>query len=116
MLKRGGGRDMTRAAVWFVKWWREEGGLVSATAPDASDLVVDDQQRRGWGFDFEWTVGPGERVCVQDKMEECIEKYLVDAREAERGGDDVSMTQAKNRILQEKLAKRKAKQRARRAR
>ena len=32
MLKRGGEVDLTRAAVYFVKWWREEGGLLSATS------------------------------------------------------------------------------------
>lgn len=33
MLKRGGGRDIDRAAVWFVRWWREEGCALSANAP-----------------------------------------------------------------------------------
>lgn len=41
MLKRGGERDVERAAVWFVKWWREEGCALSASAPFlASDQVV----------------------------------------------------------------------------
>lgn len=32
MLKRGAEVDLTRAAVYFIKWWREEGGLLSATS------------------------------------------------------------------------------------
>ena len=33
MLKRGGERDVERAAVWFIRWWREEGCALSASAP-----------------------------------------------------------------------------------
>ena len=33
MLKRGGERDVERAAAWFVRWWREEGCALSANAP-----------------------------------------------------------------------------------
>lgn len=41
MLKRGGGRDVERAAVWFIRWWREEGCALSASAPClASDGVL----------------------------------------------------------------------------
>ena len=82
MLKRGGGVDTERAAVWFVKWWRNEGCLLTpqeAAQPSdespsnsefAADLHVATQSsqsspsssspadtlpiRGGWGFDFEW--------------------------------------------------------------
>lgn len=30
MLKKRGEVDLTRAAVYFVRWWREEGGLLAA--------------------------------------------------------------------------------------
>lgn len=32
MLKKRGEVDLTRAAVYFVRWWREEGGLLAAKA------------------------------------------------------------------------------------
>jgi hypothetical protein len=41
MLGRGGVRDIQRAADWFVRWWREDGALLSARAPLA--LEVDTQ-------------------------------------------------------------------------
>lgn len=45
MLKRGGGRDVERAAVWFIRWWREEGCALSASAPFlASDQDVSDSE------------------------------------------------------------------------
>ncbi|KAH9847452.1 hypothetical protein C2E23DRAFT_499488 [Lenzites betulinus] len=40
MLKRGGVPDLARAAVWFIKWWREEGGLASAVNAAAPGLSV----------------------------------------------------------------------------
>jgi hypothetical protein len=118
MLKRGGGRDISRAGAWFVKWWREEGGLASAVASDAAaaSVVTTDGgvvvARGGWGFDFEWLAAnhPGESVSVQQRMEECIDSYLVSAKEEERDGNDVSSTQSKHKVMQEKVAKRKAKQ------
>ncbi|KZT04496.1 uncharacterized protein LAESUDRAFT_297622 [Laetiporus sulphureus 93-53] len=89
MLKKGGVPDETRAALWFIKWWREEGGLLAASAPalpayaadrslqtnlstdgthdDALALPSGPSQlrtyRRGWGFDFEWDVDVAEAVA-----------------------------------------------------
>jgi mitochondrial GTPase 1 len=113
MLKRGGERDIERAAVWFVKWWREEGGLLSASAPDASSVPVNHTgpMRAGWGFDFEWSVNQGEVVSVQEKMEACIDSFLVSEAEDER---DVSSTQERKIAWQQKLAKRLAKNNGRR--
>lgn len=81
MLKRGGEVDAGRAAVYFVRWWREEGALLSATsgwsvgaAPrpkygSRTDLEGgveisgeeleflgqgDFPRRQAWGFDFQW--------------------------------------------------------------
>jgi mitochondrial GTPase 1 len=118
MLKRGGERDISRAAVWFVKWWREEGGLASALAPEVSSLPVGGvlHPRRGWGFDFEWSVGEGESVDVQRKMEECIDEYLVSVAEDERDGSNVSSTRVKRGAFREKIAKRRAKSKTRASR
>jgi len=77
MIKRGGEADIERATVYFVKWWREEGGLLSATSGPLR-LGVDDillerlptnglgaagdppilPQTQAWGFDFQWELGP----------------------------------------------------------
>jgi len=108
MLKRGGERDIGRAAVWFVKWWREEGGIASASAPDTSSLPAycGLPLRAGWGFDFEWSVNPGEVVSVQEKMEECVDSFLISEAEEER---EVSSTQVRKNMWKEKVAKRRAK-------
>lgn len=81
MLKRGGEPDAERAAVWFVKWWREQGCLLSSSAP--IPLTHEESQperymsggdaygapgrepaglRGGWGFDFEWDIGQGPQL------------------------------------------------------
>ena len=108
MLRRGGERDVGRAASWFVKWWREEGGLASASAPAPGG--GSDEARAGWGFDLEWTSTPGKDGSVQTKMEECIDSYLVSVVEEEQ---EVSPTQVKKMVLKERMAKRMAKRRAR---
>lgn len=129
MLQRGGIKDTRRAAVWFIKWWREEGGLLSASAPEditwpspspspsTTDLFpttltpsnLPPTQRKGWGFDFEWTVTKGEEVDVQRKMEECIDLYLRGTEEEESEGADISSTQEKKKVMQGKQEFRKAK-------
>ncbi|KZT23669.1 P-loop containing nucleoside triphosphate hydrolase protein [Neolentinus lepideus HHB14362 ss-1] len=115
MLKRGGERDVSRAATWFVKWWRDEGGLKSASVPLSSSPQV--QERQGWGFDFEWTVDKlvdeEPPAMVQRKMEECIDRYVAGREDAERRGAGVSSTQEKKKARDEKIAKRMAKTRAR---
>jgi len=107
MLKRGGERDIGRAAVWFVKWWRDEGGLISALNADTSSLSMDkvSSLRRGWGFDFEWSVD-SEGATVQQKMEECIDSYLMSTKAEERDGNDISSTQVKKSNWKDKIAKR----------
>jgi hypothetical protein len=123
MLLRGGEKDTVRAAKWFVEWWRNEGGLVSASVPESlptgSDGTHAPLLRRGWGFDFEWTVdgsmnctGPAFESAVQSKMEECIDESLRAASEDERSGGGISMTQERKRSWQEKLAGRAAKSKA----
>lgn len=139
MLRKGGIPDVMRAAVWFIKWWREEGGLAAAASSPAlmnSRLAASVTalpsspsppppppsapalQRRGWGFDFEWTVGadvrnPHDPEFVQRKMEECIDRFERDAaREAKEGGG-MSATQEKKIFRDELLAKRAARTKAR---
>ncbi|KII87590.1 hypothetical protein PLICRDRAFT_640798 [Plicaturopsis crispa FD-325 SS-3] len=114
MLKRGGERDRTRAAVWFVKWWREEGGLLSASAPFFPGGELGDMHRRGWGFDFEWSVTGREGAReTQGKMEECIDAYLEATELEEMGGGGLSGTQEKKREWEEKAQKRMARSKAR---
>ncbi|GBE88608.1 P-loop containing nucleoside triphosphate hydrolase protein [Sparassis crispa] len=122
MLKRGGVPDQARAAVWFIGWWREEGGLLSASAPllaaSPSPTLDPPSQRRGWGFDVEWTVNADEArqydtAVIQRKMEECIDAFERAALEEEREGGGVSSTQEKKRIKEQTIAKRVAKTRAR---
>lgn len=119
MLKRGGLRDIQRAAAWFVKWWREEGGLLSASAPDASRFPLVDgvEHRVGWGFDFEWGMTDSESSgteMVQQKMEECIDVYLRTAEEEEKDGAGVSTTQEKKMGKQAEAARRALKVNAKR--
>jgi len=79
MLKRGGEGDIERATVYFIKWWREEGGLLSASSGSlrfgSGDIslerlptdglgVAGDSlvlpQTQAWGFDFQWELRPEE--------------------------------------------------------
>lgn len=123
MLLRGGKKDTVRAAKWFVEWWRNEGGLVSASVPEnlptGSDRTHAPLLRRGWGFDFEWTVdasmnstGGGFESAVQMKMEECIDGSMRAASEDERSGVGISTTQERKRSWQEKQSMRAAKSKA----
>ncbi|KZT69963.1 P-loop containing nucleoside triphosphate hydrolase protein [Daedalea quercina L-15889] len=135
MLRRGGVRDITRAATWFVQWWRGDGGLAAAASPHAA--------ARGWGFDFQWdlanplvsdpsagSVAPSDASAagseksqnlrdnevIQARMEACIERFEWEAGEEESGGTNVSKTQEKKKARQDLLAKRKDKAERRRAR
>lgn len=132
MLLRGGECDTTRAAKWFVEWWRREGGLFSAAAPHALPSAVpitgsQGQQpqpgrgsvvRRGWGFDLEWSVEKGDFVpdvaasILEHRMGECIDEFVERTQEYERQGGTVSQTQEKKRTWEEKLARRAAKSKA----
>ncbi|KAH8113865.1 hypothetical protein DFH11DRAFT_279948 [Phellopilus nigrolimitatus] len=125
MLKRGGERDIARAAVWFVRWWREEGCALSANAPfwaspaDSAKHTPGinnyesgaELQRGGWGFDFQWELrgtdadADAEKV-VQREMERAIEAYVKRAEEEGKDGDDVSNTQQKKREKEVRRKKR----------
>lgn len=115
MLQRGGVPDMHRAAHWFIRWWREQGGLKAAASsmPDPSQASSLQSHRRGWGFDFEWTVDQLEprhydEEVIQYKMEQCIDAFEAEAREEEAGGGGVSVTQERKVVRERLLAKRAA--------
>lgn len=130
MLKRGGERDIARAAVWFVRWWREEGCAFSATAPIldpidppsegavVSPLPHGDSgvQRGGWGFDFQWefsdkdvagvSEGAEAERLIQQEMERVIDAFIERAEAEAKDGGDVSVTQQKKRDKELLRAKR----------
>ncbi|KAL0067462.1 Mitochondrial GTPase 1 [Marasmius tenuissimus] len=124
MIKRGAQLDLSRATSYFVKWWREEGGLLAASsAPqlDTSDHLSQlgsGSATQGWGFDFEWQVssedmakpGTGDSGhFVQRKMEECIDNYNVECEQEEREERNISSTQRKKQLTMEEKARRKLK-------
>jgi hypothetical protein len=120
MLKRGGVPDHTRAAQWFLRWWRDQGGLIAAAEAPAP-LLPRSSTRNGWGFDLEWDIindagAPETAEEVQRHMERHIDEYL-STLETEEG--EVSSTQEKKRAKEVTMAKRarkvKAKLAARRA-
>lgn len=111
MLKQGGVPDHIRAAQWFVRWWRDEGGLVAAKAPAPS--LHNPFNRRGWGFDLEWNIQntgtPETEEDIQQHMEHLIDEYLLNLGTEE---EEVSSTQEKKRAKEEMMAKRAAKVKA----
>lgn len=119
MLKRGGVADRDRASSWFIKWWREEGGLLAASTPLVTSRAAGDLQthRRGWGFDFEWTVEESElgsynEAMIQRKMEQCIDAFEAEVQEEDAEGGGLSATQEKKKKREILMAKRMAKTRA----
>ncbi|KAI0346678.1 P-loop containing nucleoside triphosphate hydrolase protein [Trametopsis cervina] len=121
MMKKGGIPDQARAAVWFVNWWRDQGSLLSASAPltATSPTIAGTPltHRRGWGFDFEWSVDHAEaanydQTVVQRKMEECIDAFEAEAVQEEREGETVSSTQEKKKTREQLIAKRMARTKA----
>ncbi|EKM57544.1 uncharacterized protein PHACADRAFT_182070 [Phanerochaete carnosa HHB-10118-sp] len=131
MLRRGGATDHARAAAWFVRWWREHGSVLAAAAPPPPLPAVPDpsdtsdassgasapavqQQRRGWGFDFEWSVGAAGLGAdgVQREMEACIDAFEAEAREEAAEGGEVSVTQERKKQREGLLARRAARLKA----
>ncbi|KAJ3572668.1 hypothetical protein NP233_g2939 [Leucocoprinus birnbaumii] len=130
MIQRGGEMDLSRAAEYFVRWWRNEGGLVAAseaqalyrdlTAPPASGEQPPQAHyplgTQGWGFDLEWEVRPDDVVpgvefdtMVQGKMERCIHDHMIQLDKEEKEEGNVSDTQKKKMMIQEEKMKRKMK-------
>ena len=122
MIKRGAELDLSRAAVYFVRWWREEGGLISASSSSTSimdmSLLSDEQKPRtqAWGFDFQWDLQPQDaasapdlNVFIQARMEQCIEDFVAATDREEIEENNVSQTQVKKRIMQEEKERRRLK-------
>ena len=115
MVRRGNEVDLHRAAVKFIQWWRGDGGLTSASVPNCLLITGPDMpvQRRGWGFDFEWSIDGSEigheSDVIQQKMEDCIDSCMTNTAEEERRGGGISLTQEKKKAREEKIAKRRTK-------
>ena len=136
MITRGAEVDLSRAAVYFVRWWREEGGLLSAssgfnigvntnssaTFPQFTTSPGQVFSTQGWGFDFQWDLQPHEvtsleggldpSTLVQDKMERCIQDYVEMTDREESEENNISQTQVKKRqVFEEKLKRRMKRER-----
>ncbi|TFK26121.1 P-loop containing nucleoside triphosphate hydrolase protein [Coprinopsis marcescibilis] len=119
MLKKRGEIDIARAGVYFVTWWREEGGLLTAKPAAQPSSSLDAPVVEGWGFDFEWECKQEElelrrqdlELFRQTKMEQCIEDYLEKTDREEREEKNVSPTQIKKRLMMEEKMRRQAKHR-----
>ncbi|ESK87784.1 mitochondrial gtpase [Moniliophthora roreri MCA 2997] len=118
MVKRGAEPDILRAASYFVRWWREEGGLLAASSAlqlsGKNIRSLEGSVTQGWGFDFQWEVSPQEsgdwtQEHVQRKMEECIEDYILESEREDRDESNISATQRKKQLSIEEKAKRKLK-------
>lgn len=96
MLQRGGVPDLPRAAGWFVRWWRAKGGAAS-------------HRRSGWGLDFEWLAdadADASDSAVLAHMERRIDRFVTEEAREEEGGGEVSATQERKRIREERKTKR----------
>ena len=119
MVKRGAELDLSRAAVYFVRWWREEGGLLSGSSSTSNmDLsLLSDEQKittQAWGFDFQWDLQPPDasidpNILIQTKMEQCIENYVAATDREEKEDNNISQTQVKKRTMQEEKERRRLK-------
>ena len=121
MVKRGAELDLSRAAVYFVKWWREEGGLLSASSSTSNmdiSLLSDEQEPRtqAWGFDFQWDLQPQNaasaldpNIFIQARMEQCIEDFVTATDREEIEENNISQTQMKKRTMQEEKERRRLK-------
>ncbi|KAJ7269935.1 P-loop containing nucleoside triphosphate hydrolase protein [Mycena rebaudengoi] len=117
MVQKGASPDHRRAAMHLVRWWRQEGGLIAASSAlqitDPSFQTPNGELTHGWGFDLEWQVRPeevargGHQLLIQDKMEACIDRYLVDMEREDAGENNVSGTQRKKQeALKEQIQRR----------
>jgi hypothetical protein len=124
--------DLSRAGEYFVRWWREEGGLIaaseaqalyqdSAASPASGEQSLQAEHpltgTQGWGFDLEWEVRPDDLApgvdsgtAVQGKMERCINDHMIQVEEEEMSEGNLSDTQKKKKMMiQEEKKKRKMK-------
>ncbi|KAJ6627799.1 P-loop containing nucleoside triphosphate hydrolase protein [Mycena sp. CBHHK59/15] len=123
MVRKGASPDLRRAAVYFVRWWRAEGGLIAAS----SALQIADPSfhgtaglTHGWGFDLEWQIhedeirGRDHQLVIQEKMEACIDRYLADMEWEDLGENNVSSTQRKKQLVLKEQEQRRLKYAAKR--
>ncbi|KAJ6488008.1 P-loop containing nucleoside triphosphate hydrolase protein [Mycena sanguinolenta] len=117
MVTKGAVPDLRRAATYFVRWWRQEGGLISASsALGVTDPFLQGSHAaitHGWGFDLEWQLSPDEiagkdhAALIQGKMEACIDRHLADIERQELSENNVSATQRKKQqALKEQMQRR----------
>lgn len=118
MVKRGAELDLSRAAVYFVRWWREQGGLLSASSSTSNtdlSLLLSQQKAatQAWGFDFQWDLQPQDAAIgpdlIQVKMEQCIEDYFAATDREEMEENNISQTQVKKKTVQEEKERRRLK-------
>ncbi|KAG6830369.1 hypothetical protein H0H92_001006 [Tricholoma furcatifolium] len=122
MVKRGAELDTSRAAVHFVRWWREQGGLIAASSSplhfaEKSGSEIHHPPMQGWGFDFQWQLNAENRpatkadeaLFVQAKMEACIDEYLAATEREDKEELNISPTQIKKQQVREEKLKRKQK-------
>ncbi|KAJ7359266.1 P-loop containing nucleoside triphosphate hydrolase protein [Mycena albidolilacea] len=127
MVKKGAAPDVRRAATHFVRWWRAEGGLLSAASalgvadPALAAPGVDAAITHGWGFDLEWQLRAeevaaagrdgdrGHAALIQAKMEACIDAHLVEIERQEVNENNVSVTQRKKQQAAQEQMQRKLK-------
>ncbi|KAG2008681.1 hypothetical protein CC2G_014085 [Coprinopsis cinerea AmutBmut pab1-1] len=117
MIKKRAEVDLARAAVYFVRWWREEGGLLAAKPASQYSPSLDEPLVEGWGFDFQWECRADELerrrqepdAFFEAKMEQCIDDYLDMTSREEREEKNVSPTQVKKRHMMKEKMKRRLK-------
>ncbi|PPQ73748.1 hypothetical protein CVT26_011868 [Gymnopilus dilepis] len=121
MIRRGAEVDLARAAVFFVRWWREEGGLLSAAYSlhldprPSTDKNQEMTQTQAWGFDFQWEVRPEDKssmdsdpsLYLQEKMEQCIDQYVAQTARDDTEEANVSETQIKKKAMLEEKERRR---------
>ncbi|KAG5340369.1 hypothetical protein C0989_002026 [Termitomyces sp. Mn162] len=123
MIMRGAEFDTARAAAYFVRWWREEGGLIAATSSplhlaEPFGSVIRPPPIQGWGFDFQWPLDAedlpatkkDEEKFVQGKMETCIDNYLAAIEREDNEELNISPTQIKKQQVKEEKLRRKQRQ------
>lgn len=110
MLKKGGSVDTSRAAEWFVRWWRDGAKasdihtLPNPTNPASADPAL--ASRIGWNLDFEWAQpSSSPSLSIQEHMEACIDEHIRERQEEEREGGGMSATQEKKKDSEEMKAK-----------
>lgn len=122
MIRRGAEVDLARAAVYFVRWWREEGSLFSAASSlhlesrPSADQSQHTTQTQAWGFDFQWEIRSQDKrqdgdpaLFIQEKMEQCIDEYVAQTEREVTDETNISDTQVKKKAVREEKERRRLK-------